>query len=117
MSAGEPRIPDLSRSGRQKAKVRKAVRTRWTGASRRIAYIASRTAEVVIGVGMMAGAVITVPVAFLASGRGKTVVREGEHVGRFGKRFRTYRLGIPQLPVLKSLTHLPIGLNLLRGDI
>lgn len=73
--------------------------------------------EVAIGLLMIASTALLLPLAALISGPKRAIRMDREVVGKFGHRFRIYRLGFPEKPILRSLNGLPIGLNLVRGEM
>lgn len=101
-------LPDLD-AGRGKARMRRRTRGwRWR---QRFEATATRTGDIVLGFGAFFGAIMFSP--FLAMTGRKPVFCVEQKLGQYGRAFNEYRFNVGP----KFLRSLPVGLNLLRGDL
>ena len=116
-TAPDQQFSNFTRAGRLKASFRKSAHVRLHALGDGLISLLRRSIEIACGLLMLALTILLLPLAALVSGPHKTLRLDREVAGRWGYRFRIYRLGLPKWPIIRALSGLPIGLNLVRGDL
>lgn len=109
----EVRLSELPNLQAGKGASRKRWRTTLWRLQQRAESDASRALDLVAGGIALTLAFAVSPILALAKGRGKSLLSSQEHFGKFGRIFRQYRFEVGP----KFLRGLPVGLNLVRGDL
>lgn len=103
-------LPPLDPSRGRSRKRLKIARWNWR---QKCEGIATRTLDIVVGIPTLYLALMLTPVLAIVRRPGNPLFRGEERIGKFGRVFREYRFATGP----KILRGLPVGLNLVRGDV